>query len=418
MFHWAGWNCGYQKDGKTLFKALCQKENILSVSTSSPVETEVVDAKLREDDSKCSVFGVSLTGEDWLSRHSNVTTAGQCHQDCLDTNFCRFWTWRSDSKLCYLKTDDGPVVKDVLAVSGTTSARQGCRRSILDTSSSSQVTKVEYCSCKTESHDLVSGYIDPRSLPSSSVVEDPSKLGRLIRHNACPHGQVLSCTDDPQDVVQIVRTNITDCLMYDVRLTVGGHVGVERYVPTAQTCHNYCLARPGCVYWTWRGETPERKCFMLPRETRLVRRQGSASGTVARDRRCDHVLEREIPETREDPDTCDCQLDTEYDLVGSGLIDPRILPGGASNNKDDIPDYDTTIPEVSGRIVNTHTDKCPPGYKKVCYEPKTNIIKNQDQGPKLFTSSLGLPELGEGWSRQRDVPRRDTQTDSAVSFPQ
>merc|ERR1719284_1210926 len=67
----------------------------------------------------------------------------------------------------------------------------------LQSSSISQPTKVEYCSCKTVSHDVVSGYIDPRALPEA---DDLSNLGRFIRHNACPNGQVLTCSDVPSHV--------------------------------------------------------------------------------------------------------------------------------------------------------------------------------------------------------------------------
>ena len=35
MMRWAGWNCGYTKDGNVKFKALCMKKNQLSLSSSS-----------------------------------------------------------------------------------------------------------------------------------------------------------------------------------------------------------------------------------------------------------------------------------------------------------------------------------------------------------------------------------------------
>ena len=35
MRRWAGWNCGYTKDGNVKFKALCMKENELSLSSNN-----------------------------------------------------------------------------------------------------------------------------------------------------------------------------------------------------------------------------------------------------------------------------------------------------------------------------------------------------------------------------------------------
>ena len=151
---------------------------------------------------------------------------------------------------------------------------------------------------------------------------------------------------------KVPRPNITDCLVYDVRLTVGGLISKVVNVATPSTCHAHCLATPGCLYWTWRGDTPARKCFLLPHEGRTVRRQRAASGSVASSLGCNHEIPEEV-EAREEQEECDCQPDRDYDLVTTGLIDPRALP--------------------SGRIVNTQTPAvtCPPGYRRVCHVPKT-----------------------------------------------
>ena len=448
QFRWAGWNCGYQKDGQTLFKALCQKESFQKLVTTTTPQSPTNSEQIKSPrlDTQCAVFGVSLSGDDWLSRHSNVDSASTCHNDCLNTRGCNVWTWRSDSKLCYLKNKDAAVVKDVLAVSGTTSTKQGCNRDILQSSSISQPTKVEYCSCKTVSHDVVSGYIDPRALPEA---DDLSNLGRFIRHNACPNGQVLTCSDVPSHVSSNQdfapkTSNITQCLVHDVRLTVGGHVGVIPHVDSAETCHNYCLIHKECAYWTWRGETLDRKCFMLPHEGRLVRRQGSSSGTVTRDQGCDHKIvspEPEAAQYREDSEIeCECERDSntnDIDYVGLGLIDPRSVPEEADDSN--------TTPSPSGRIVNINKDDgeinclkkcsvhCPNGWKPVCpstfEEPKhhNNVVasnNNFNDGPKLFTGTLGQFPIGEEYARPRNIPKRELGTEekksdhSAVSFPQ
>ena len=116
------------------------------VTSNTTDQQPTVSAQYKSPDQeatdRCVVKGVSLTGEDWISRHSNVSSAAHCHQDCLLTKHCRYWTWRQDSKLCYLKPNDGPVVKDVLSVSGTTSPGHGCRRNILPAEEST-CTKVE-----------------------------------------------------------------------------------------------------------------------------------------------------------------------------------------------------------------------------------------------------------------------------------
>ena len=76
-----------------------------------------------------------------------------------------------------------------------------------------------------------------------------------------------------------------------------------------------------------------------------MRRQRAASGTVASAIGCNHQLQGEAELRQEQEEVCSCQPDSDYDLVSTGLIDPRALP--------------------SGRIVNTQTVVCPPGYKNV-----------------------------------------------------
>ena len=439
MMRWAGWNCGYTKDGNVKFKALCMKENRLSIGSGNADSFPMVaafkdaiaagespDTRGQEEDTKCTVFGASLTGNDWMSQHSNVISAAFCHENCLKTKFCRFWTWRSDSKLCYLKNDDGPIVKDNFAVSGTTITRLECNRPLSDSHIITQDTR---CSCKTASLDVVSGYIDPRTIGIEKQNDKTElRLGRLIRHSACPSGQTFVCEDKTILETRHPRPNITECLVNDVRLTVGGHVGVVTDVESGESCHNLCVESPECVYWTWRGETPNNKCFLLPRETRMVRSQGSASGTVTHSLGCDHTLSPATAQTREQLEVCVCTLDRTQDLVGSGLIDPRLLPE-----------------EGSGRIVNEN--KCPPGYSRTCYITKTGerdpeyeeyLTDNldyeeyvadslsppkSDSGLKKFDWSQGSQDGGSLWveGRQLDkiqVPRSTDQGGSKVSFPQ
>ena len=406
---WAGWNCGYQKDGQTEVRALCQKDQ---VSQASSLDSEVKSEPEKPEESpRCEVSGVSLTGEDWISRHTQVNSSSQCRTDCLNTYRCNYWTWRSDSRLCYLKTEDGPVVEDVFSVSGTTLAAQGCHNKLLDLLTvSASSPAVEYCSCVSVSHHLVAGYIDPRTLTAQQTTSNYDNLGRLIVSRACPLGQVLSCTDDEEEQTlpevleaKVPQPNITDCLVHDVRLSVGGLLSKVLEVPDAPTCHAHCLAWPGCQYWTWRGDTQARKCFLLPHEGRMVRRQGAASGTVRADLGCRHHILQQV-ESREEEEICDCQPDQHYDLVSTGLIDPRLLP--------------------SGRIVNTHTEvlQCPPGHSRVCYGPKTTVqteptlTEEEREGPKLWSAGLK-----SGSAEARNIPKRETKLESpgsAVNFPQ
>ena len=440
MMRWAGWNCGYTKDGNVKFKALCMKENQLRVSSSNAGSSpevaafkeivtagETSDTRVREEENKCALYGASLTGNNWMSQHSNVLSAAFCHENCLKTRFCRFWTWRSDSRLCYLKNEDGPIVKDNFSVSGTTINRLGCNRPLTE---KHQFNQQSGCSCKTDSLDIVSGYIDPRTVGDDKE-ETELRLGRVIRHSACPPRQTLVCDDNIIADTRGPRPNITDCHMYDVRLTVGGHVGVTTNVESGEACHNLCLESPECVYWTWRGETPTKKCFLLPQETRMVRRQGSASGTVSHGLGCDHTIIPAPVQPRQELEVCVCLRNRTEDLVGSGLIDPRLLP------------EDTGA--ASGRIVNE--DKCPPGFYRTCYITKTGERDpdyedyladspdyeeypvasqpemNTESGLKKFDWNQGSEGAASLWSegRQLDkiqVPRSTDQGGSRVSFPQ
>ena len=394
QYKWAGCNCGSQTISTTQMRALCQKK----ISRSVTYTTTAPEPK--SDSPRCEVTGVSLSGEDWISRYRNVSSSSECRQNCLNTYQCNFWTWRSDTRLCYLKTEDGRIVEDVFSVSGTTSARQGCHNKLLDIITSLGSPVVEYCRCKTVSLDVVSGYIDPRSLPiketENNTKYDNLQLGRLIQTSACPQGEVLSCTDDTPKKVTSAKTpqpNITDCLVYDVRLSVGGLISKIMDVPNPATCHSHCLVTPGCLYWTWRGDTPTRKCFLLPHEGRMVRRQGAASGTVASNLGCQRTIVEQVVEAREEEEeVCDCEIDPDYDLVNTGLIDPRALP--------------------TGRIVNAQAIQapiCSPGYKRVCYGPKTVDNTQQTRVPKLWSSGVTAGSA-------RNIPKRET--DAAVNFPQ
>ena len=58
----------------------------------------------------------------------------------------------------------------------------------------------------------------------------------------------------------------------------------------------------------------------------MVRRQGAASGTVSHALGCDHTMAPAHAQTREELEVCVCSKAETQDLVGSGLIDPRLLP--------------------------------------------------------------------------------------------
>ena len=57
----------------------------------------------------------------------------------------------------------------------------------------------------------------------------------------------------------------------------------------------------------------------------MVRRQGAASGTVSHGLGCDHTMASDA-QTRQELEVCVCSKAETQDLVGSGLIDPRLLP--------------------------------------------------------------------------------------------
>ena len=210
---------------------------------------------------------------------------------------------------------------------------------------------VEHCTCKTESSlDLVS-FSDPRSV---AVGRAPASVP------TCPPGQKLSCTA----VRPAPRSNITACLVHDVRLAVGGLLGKVGGVESGPACHALCLARPGCRYWTWRGDTRARKCFLLPRENRLVRRAMAAAGTVEPSLGCGAQLTETVQSREEEMEKQgDCWCEPQ-DLVGSGLIDPRSLP--------------------LGRIVSWGAEQCEAGWSRVC----SPAPSRQQTGPNLFNSGL------------------------------
>ena len=341
----------------------------------------------------------------WLGRIADVASSAVCHQHCLDTATCLYWSLHLAT--CFLYSVDGAVEKRQGAVAG--GIARGCSVSVQQV----EWPKVEHCSCVTPSQashaTSSSGYIDPRALPSTAP--EVHHLGRLAaRGRPCPWGQDLVCTDDKEKVEveelpAIIEAknpprrslNITACLVNDVRLKSGGHMrgGVE-IVSGPEKCHALCLERRGCRFWTWRGDS-SKKCFLRSEQGEVVRRAGAVAGSTLSHLGCDHVLEEQV-EAREEQvvEECRCEREEEEDsrdLVGSGLIDPRHL----------------------GRIVNRD---CAKGWRRVCRG-------RQDlQETFLFQTGPGYSAVGPRAQEAveidpRTLPKRQLDVEeSKIAFPE
>ena len=79
-----------------------------------------------------------------------------------------------------------------------------------------------------------------------------------------------------------------------MRLDSGGHMrGGVSVVPTAEDCHSLCLAREGCRYWVWRGDTTS-KCFLRMEQRSVTRKAGAVAGSSLASLGCNRELgERE-----------------------------------------------------------------------------------------------------------------------------
>ena len=367
----------------------------------------------RKVDQKCAApffLDTAITAEvPWLGRIADVATGGICHQNCLDTATCLYWSLNQAT--CFLYSIDGTVEKKKGAVAG--GIARGCSISLQQV----EWPKVEYCTCATRSHlTSSSGYLDPRSLASEAPEEVP-QLGRLVtRGRPCPWGQDLVCTDDKEkvetDLPAIIeaknpqgpRLNITSCLVNDMRLMTGGHMrgGVE-VVSSPEKCHALCLQRRGCSFWTWRGDS-SKKCFLRREQGQVVRRAGAVAGSTLLQFGCKHILEEQVESREEVAEECRCEREEEEedsrDLVATGLIDPRHL----------------------GRIVNRG---CANGWRRVCGRQG----RQEEQQAFLFEGGLqGAPDYsGIGPRAQqegveidpRTLPKRQLEDeDSKVAFPE
>merc|ERR1719430_193646 len=371
-------DCSGSWQGSFGIHAMCRKK------VQSFVETD-----------HCTVIHAKLSpSHPWLGRVERVGSVSDCHQNCLITESCQYWSL--NSSVCLLYQTDGKVEKESGSVVGSVSEALGCKAPL----HIKEQSRVEYCSCKSSSHSTsVSGYLGPKALPPSK----DQHLGRLIgRRNLCPWGEDLVCTDDIQqeidDNLPIIieaknpsfpsgRLNISTCLVYDMRLSVGGHMeGGGVSLPSAQACHNLCHARKGCNYWTWRGDST-KKCFLRRDEGRVVRRAGAAAGSTLGEFGCDKELMEEMVESREVIEECWCRKEEneELDLVSPGYIHPRSL----------------------GRIVNR---ECKSGWTWTCEE-----VKRDQGGAKLFTGGVGGSAYTS--SSARNLPKRQLGEDeSKVSF--
>ena len=350
-FRWVSKDCTNNHG----FRALCQK-------VSQVQEFQVQQFNAESGINHCIVKGVQLDISNWLDKIENVDSSAECHNICLKTVSCNFWTWDSSWKHCFLQQSDNKVVRDEYSESGTVLASRGCNQEI--ESEAERQPRVETCSC--EKMIYTPGSFDPRSLPFNEDDEKPDHLGRLIQHSACRPGHTLVCTDD-DEIIEAKeinnRPNITDCIVYDVRLSAEDAMLTLYDVSNAETCHAFCLATEQCAYWTWRGDFPDKACFLLKAETAMKRRVGSAAGTVLEKYGCRlnviaEVADREPKAIEDDYDYVDengCSCEIAKDALLDGTLDPNYFAG-------------------SGRIVNEPREprkvsECPYGYSTVCKSP-------------------------------------------------
>merc|ERR1711872_181761 len=373
-FTWQNKDC----DSSHGFRALCQKHQ----------EGDVNIIKNADEDSElCIVRGVSLDTSTWIERRTGILSSAGCHNICLRTDKCHFWTWDSIKKVCYLSENDSTVVDADYSHSGSTLPSMGCNRKII----AGKTEKIEACSCQENNTKVpYAEYLDPRSLPFNTEDNDSfsngqQHLGRLIQLSTCPYGETLVCPqpdDNYKNKYQLRKPNITDCLVFDIRLTVSKAFYTLYDVSNAETCHAHCLATTGCVYWTWRGDLRNNACFLMEEEGKIHRRSGAASGTVLEKYGCrmNVILapaQLKHDQLEDDQDECVCVLEEDDDIDWSSLLDPRSAP---------------TQPEITGRIVNQPVNKnsCPKGHKRVCPDNYDDITSTTAKSriPKLWNSPI------------------------------
>jgi len=367
-FRWVAHDCNNNHG----YKALCQK-------FPEGVEANQFEAQTfneNEGSNHCIVKGVLLDVSKWMDKLENIESSADCHNICLKTVGCRFWSWDSSWKRCYLKETDYPVVRDDYSESGTVLSSRGCNQEIRP--STSRQPRVETCGCVPKLFVNEHEHIDPRFLPFNEDDEKHEHLGRLIQHSACPDGRVLVCTDDDDYVphregkeLEDRTPNITNCLVYDVRLAAHDAMLTLYNVANPESCHAFCLATEQCSYWTWRGDLDNKSCFLFPQETPLYRKVGAAAGTVRSEYSCKKnlIIDSDTREPREidNDEACSCEISADDDYAGG--LDPKY---------------------VGGRIVNSPTSVCAQGYVRICrqkvqYSP---IPQKQKTSEKIQYSPL------------------------------
>ena len=429
-FKWENHDCTYNLG----YRPLCQKGDEDNSEKSE---------KQRKDDVEdhCVVVGVTVDLNNWLERQHDIKSAGGCHNICLRNNDCHYWTWDKVNHLCYLKDADSNVRPESNFESGTTLQSKGCNRPIKQ---EDRESRIEICSCETPKR--ASSQLDPRSLPfhenGDRKSEGNNNLGRFIATSACPYGQELVCSNDTDDLILeakkpfVPQANITDCLVYDVRLAAGKAFRTLYDVANSETCHAHCLSTRGCTYWTWRGELKSKVCFLLRQESRMFRRAGSSAGTVLPKYGCNSKLTvPDLPiaitseEKKRGGDVCVCERE---DDGWTSLLDPRAGPKGV------------------GRIVNRPLkEACPQGFVRICtgddgsrdFEPlpsdaledwdfsgygRTAEIKKDDilAGEEDKTSVTSVEAEKDESDRSPRVLKAEAQKDdqetggSGVNFPQ
>jgi hypothetical protein len=200
-----------------------------------------------------------------------------------------------------------------------------------------------------------------RNSRSDSLI-DLIGTGRLNNNNDFEddgiNSRILECPDEHVNKCGVPKNNNNNpdtrltkgeyCIDYDVEYDGGDQFKRINKVGNAEECRKLCVNEPACNYYTYKGTTNRKPCFLKKTADWIPKLgSGSVSGTIdglCKNQQVSEYLFCECVEL--EPDYYD---DTFIDLVETGLINPR-------------------------------SGICPPEQGKRCYSTKQPIRNNGGGG--------------------------------------
>lgn len=232
----------------------------------------------------CFEYGVDYTGYDILTL-SGVGSPSLCMESCAQSSDCAFWSWVSNTSICYLKSSVALINRNLNenAISGPKSCLvEGKCFSV-------GVDYAGYDISSVEDKDVASAKacqeLCAREPQCAFFSYKTSTKGCYLKTSSAPFGStdnsdVISgpreCPEE-QDDLEVPDLPQESCAESSVEFR-GPDISVTRNVRSAAYCQQLCASNDDCFYWTF--DSNKQTCSQKDTGVRTSGRQtlGKVSG--------------------------------------------------------------------------------------------------------------------------------------------